>query len=263
MKRDLKSMFPTIVFVLVVAAIFAVNSFVSNKLYNIIPTYKEQPISYKDERQVNISNDSFVYEHLMFDMRDIKFSNPTEQEYKDILVYMLESNRYISLINMIFKEIYWLPRDNEQLFYEIAYGTTDYIQIGTNERGEEKYYIFQGYTEDRGFIEESLVVFSFSIETGIEQFICMDDRRANSERYPKVELDNILKEELVEEAEKYVELITDSRIIEHLPELYFTTEHIAIERNICYIRDSASQLTVYYDTVSDRVIGFRKNRQEE
>lgn len=262
MKKDVKSIFPTIVFILTVAAVFAANSFISNKLYSIIPTYMEQPISHKNIRQIDINNDSFIYERLMFDTGDIKFSNPTEQEYRDILTDILESDWYAPLIKMTAKEMYWtmywkIGNDKES-FYKITNEMTGCIQIGTNEFGEDKYYLFQGYREDMGFLEGLLI--AFSPEAGLEQFICLDNIEVSSKEYPEVELTNSLRQELADGAKKYVEFISDSGLIEHLPELYFPTDDITIEQNICYIQDSTTQLTVYYDTISDEFIGFRKNK---
>lgn len=259
MKRRIDTIIPNIVFALIVVAVLVGNSFISNKLYNFIPNYNEQPIFYDNAKAKNINNDSFIYEHLMFDTENIRFSNPTEEEYERILTDILGADWYIALIEMVAKMMNWPIDDNDHL-HKLANQMLEYMQIGIDEFGEKRYYIFQGHKTQRGFIEGLLV--AFSTERGIEQFVYMDNREINNVKYFKVKLDDFLEWRLLEIAEEYVDYIVTQGFLEPLPGLYFSTKNITSEDHICYIQDVESRITIYYDIISDRPVGFRRNRKE-
>lgn len=250
MKNKIKMTFPNIVFTLIVMAVFSMNSFVSNKLDSFIPTYKEHVILHEDVKQLSINNDSFSYRYLLFDDKGVKFSAPEEKEYAAIL----KSDLYASLIKMIDKELGGVIKNDKKLLFEMQYN----MVLGTDEHGEEKYYLYLGY-DDRGLIKELLV--AFNIDTGIEQYVCIDNIGGIRYEYSEVELNNFVRQKLADKAKEYIELISDMGLIKPLPELYFPIKYITGDGSICYIQDSTSQLTVYYDTINERAIGFRRNKQ--
>lgn len=257
MKKSIRALLPTILFVFIVAAILMINSIVSGKLHSLIPTYKGQSVHHKNNSQINITKDLFTYRDLMFDIKNIIFTDPTEQEYAAIW----ESDVLVSIMDAIGGEAGEVLVENGVLLQDIKYS----IFVGFNESGEKKYYINQGYKgRDKRTVQELMVI--FSIEGGVELFVFMDsmDNMASDRgEYTEVRLDNSLRRKLVRKAEEYVENFSDNGLIKDISELYFPTKYITSRRNICYIQDSQSQITVYYDIMSDKIVGFQRGGHRE
>ena len=66
--------------------------------------------------------------------------------------------------------------------------------------------------------------------------------------------------QIIDEAVSYMDHIIRQGLADISSELYFSTKSIMVEGNLCFVQDSASQVTVFYDWVNKKVAGFQVNK---
>ncbi len=259
MKKDKKPVLPTLLFICIVAAIFIANSMVSGKLDNIIPTHKRRAVFYENGRQMNITNESFSLPFFEVSDQNNILKPVTQREYDTIS----QCDFFRPLMEMIDREITVQARGHE----ELPDGIYRSMFFMTDESGHKKYYAIGSFMNDNTYKE---LMAAFTPEKGVELFICFDNivygrgvmihPSTSSVLKDESSFNNSLKQTIIDEAVRYMNYIIRQGLTDISSELYFSTKSIMVEGNLCFIQDSASQVTVFYDWVNEKVVGFQKNK---